>query len=200
MTGRRIRASLAFGIAALALLDAGRAAAGPCEAAIAHAEYEHRIPHQLLRAMGMVEAGRPDGTIHPWALNVDGRAHLLKTRAEAEQLARVTAAAGRSFDGGCIQVSWRWHGYAFGRPEQLMDPLRNARYAAGMLADLRRRRGSWTEAVKHYHSGQAERQRTYVCKVWDTYAGLLGKQPAAESYCSAEAVQASVGTADTRGD
>jgi len=57
-----------------------------------------------------------------------------------------------SFDVGCFQINYRWHGHAFVDLAEMTDPLSNARYAARFLGELFREFGDWTEAAGAYHS------------------------------------------------
>jgi soluble lytic murein transglycosylase-like protein len=156
--------------------DAG--AAGACEAAIARAERAAGIPAGLLESIGIVEAGR-NGTIWPWTLNVAGEGRLFATAEAAVAAARRAPRRG-NLDAGCLQVSLRHHDLSV--PDAL-DPSTNAAYAARFLRGLRDRHGSWTEAVKNYHSGDPDRQRTYVCKVFRVYTGLAEGRSRDHPWC-----------------
>lgn len=68
-------------------------------------------------------------------------------------MARAARDQGRtSFDMGCFQVNYRWHGEHFASLEAMLDPDTNAVYAAQFLAALWRESGSWSVAAGHYHS------------------------------------------------
>jgi len=74
----------------------------------------------------------------PWTINADGRGHWLATRAAAIGLARDRIAEGSTrFDVGCFQLNVKWHGRAFDSLDDMIDPARNARYAARFLASLK---------------------------------------------------------------
>ncbi len=62
----------------------------------------------------------------------------------------------RSFDIGCFQINYRWHGAAFASIEDMFDPQHNALYAAQFMQELYYELGSWTEAAGAYHSRTPE--------------------------------------------
>src|SRR5690349_8668468 len=113
-----------------------------CRAAIAQAEQERAIPPRLLTAIARIESGRRDprtGAFHPWpwTVNAEGVGSFHPTREAAIAHVRMLQARGvRSIDVGCMQVNLRHHPNAFSSLEEGFDPVANARYAAGFLADL----------------------------------------------------------------
>lgn len=58
----------------------------------------------------------------------------------------------RSFDVGCFQINYKWHGHAFPSIEAMFDPVENGLYAAKFLKELYQETGSWTAAAGAYHS------------------------------------------------
>jgi hypothetical protein len=58
----------------------------------------------------------------------------------------------RSFDVGCFQINYRWHGQHFESIEQMFEPLANGRYAARFLSELHAELGNWSAAAGAYHS------------------------------------------------
>lgn len=58
----------------------------------------------------------------------------------------------RSFDVGCFQINYRWHGQAFSSVEEMFEPNANALYAAEFLLTLYDELGDWTKAAGAYHS------------------------------------------------
>ncbi len=58
----------------------------------------------------------------------------------------------RSFDLGCFQINYKWHGKAFDSIEAMFDPQKNALYAASFLLELYREKGDWGAAAGAYHS------------------------------------------------
>jgi hypothetical protein len=167
---RAAAAALAFLLHAAALLHGAAARADPvpvpapssCTEAAAQAEREAGLPSGLLLAIGRVESGRPDpatGTVvpWPWTTNSAGVGHFFATEADALDWLRDAQMRGvQSIDVGCFQVNLFFHPDAFAGPEDAFDPLSNARYAAGFLAQLRARSGGWDSAVALYHSAVPE--------------------------------------------
>ncbi len=155
---QRLRMSvLAIGLG----VSAGAAWAAPdpaalCEAAAHRAAQATGVPVAVLLAVALTESGRSRaGRFRPWpwTLNIEGAGMYFDTRAEALARAEQARAAGRvSFDSGCFQINYRWHGEAFESLDAMIDPDRNARYAAEFLGALYQESGDWTVAAGHYHS------------------------------------------------
>lgn len=137
-----------------------------CIQAIREAERAHGIPHDLLMALGLQEAGmtfQGTRTIWPWSVNVEGRGHRFDTRAEAEAFVQGQLAQGiRSIDVGCLQINLRWHPDAFPTPGAGFEPALNADYAARFLSDLKAQTGDWWQAAGHYHSATPDRKAIYL--------------------------------------
>ncbi|PZQ52363.1 MAG: tail length tape measure protein [Rhodovulum sulfidophilum] len=127
-----------------------------CEAAIVNGARRGGVPPEVLLGVALTETGRKsNGRIrpYPWAINREGKGYWFKSRDEAIAFARDSLAAGRrSFDVGCVQINYRWHGHAFPSLEDMFDPEWTATYAAQFLRTLYEERGSWSEAAGAYHS------------------------------------------------
>lgn len=147
-----------------------------CIQTIREAERTHGIPHDLLMALGLQEAGmtfQGARTIWPWSVNVEGRGHRFDTRAEAEAFVQGQLAQGkRSIDVGCLQINLRWHPDAFPTPSAGFDPALNADYAARFLSGLRAQTGDWWQAAGHYHSATPERKAIYLASLSRHVAAL----------------------------
>lgn len=145
---------LAFliGMGAQARADAD----GVCDRAALVASEASGVPLRVLLALTRVETGRSGaGGLRPWpwTMNIEGRGYWLGTRAEARGLATRTVFGGtKSFDVGCFQINYRWHGKNFRSLDDMFDPTANAEYAAGFLSELYAEFGSWPKAVAAYHS------------------------------------------------
>lgn len=170
-------------VIALCLWFATQATARPelCESVIGPAARDAGVPAEVLLAISLTETGRTrDGRLRPWpwAAN-DGRAgYWFDTRDEALAFARRMLAQGRrSFDLGCFQINWRWHGQAFAGPDDLLDPTTAARYAARMLADLHAELGSWPAAAGAYHSRTPALAARYRARFAQILAGLDDHPP-----------------------
>ncbi len=161
------------------LLGATQAFAAPvdlCDDAARHAARHADVPTNVLRAIAKVETGRSvAGTVKawPWTVNIEGKGYWFESDEEAQSFVRAAYMRGaRSFDIGCFQINFRWHGAAFESFETMFDPMENALYAARFLQELRREMGSWAKAVGAYHSRQPQRAQGYRDRVEDVYAGL----------------------------
>lgn len=132
------------------------ATAALCDRAAATAAAETGVPLDVLRAITRTETGRRlAGGFHPWpwTMNIEGKGIWFDSRAEALAHAEKTLAAGTtSFDMGCFQVNYRWHGRNFPDLVAMIDPLESARYAARFLARLHAETGDWEKAAGFYHS------------------------------------------------
>lgn len=84
---------------------------------------------------------------------MEGRGRWFESQAEALAYVRHHHGSGaRSFDVGCFQINYRWHGDAFASFEEMFDPRRNADYAAVFLKSLYAELGDWTKAAGAFHS------------------------------------------------
>ena len=129
-----------------------------CEAAIHHAETRYATPPALLRAISLVETGRPDhGALRawPWSVDVDGAPFFFPSRDAAVGFTRTVLLAGaRSVDVGCMQVNLETHPEAFATLEDGFDPALNVGYATRFLVALHAGPAHlvWSTAVGYYHS------------------------------------------------
>ena len=138
-----------------------------CEREIAGAAHRYDIPLAVFYAVGLNETG-VRGRLQPFAMNVDGRAVVLASLAEAlEKFRRAKAGGARMIDVGCMQINHHYHGARFRSLEAMFDPAQNVDYAARFLRELKQREHSWTMAVARYNAGPNNdpAQKTYVCGV-----------------------------------
>lgn len=126
-----------------------------CERAIAGAGARN-VPQSVLHAISLTETGRMlNGRLRPWpwAINREGRGHWFSNREEALAFARRSVAEGRrSFDVGCFQINYHWHGHNFDSLEAMFDPDVGAAYAARFLDELYNEKRDWSAAAGAYHS------------------------------------------------
>lgn len=188
-----LRPLILGGSAVLWLVAAGKAwgvsdigEAPSCERLAAQAAERHGLPPGLIRAVALTETGRTvDGQYRawPWAINVAGQGHYPDNKAEAlARLRDLRARDMRSFDVGCMQINYRWHGQEFESLEAMLDPATNTDYAARYLARLRQREGSWDAAIRRYHSSDRRRGAAYLERVrshMHRFASAGQAQPAA---------------------
>jgi len=192
-----LRPGLRLALAA-ALALAGAASTAPaeqdpaalCDAAIVAGARRGGVPVEVLHAVALTETGQHrDGAFRawPWAINREGKGYWFKTRDEAIAFARRSLAEGRtSFDVGCVQINYRWHGHAFPTLEDMFDPQWTATYAAQFLRTLYEERGDWSAAAGAYHSLSPEHATTYRARFDQVLAGLEpGALTAAETLVAA---------------
>lgn len=156
------------------------AATALCERAIVKGAARGGIPSSVLNAIALTETGRNhDGRLRPWpwAINREGRGHWFATRDAAVAFARASLAEGRtSFDVGCFQINYRWHGANFASLEAMFDQDQGADYAAGFLRDLHGELGTWSAAAGAYHSRTPHYANLYRAR-FDRIIASLGDAP-----------------------
>jgi hypothetical protein len=151
---------------------AGDAPDSPCDRWAAVAAAEHGVPLPLMRAIARVETGLDpsggtgDRTPWPWTVNAGGRGYWLATRDAAIGLVEARLAEGETrIDIGCFQLNLKWHGRAFASLDEMIDPARNARYAARFLASLKAELGDWSSAAAAYHSRSPSQGEAYLRRI-----------------------------------
>ncbi len=140
-----------------------------CDRAAAQASQATGVPVDILLAISRVESGRRhDGGFGPWpwTINADGQGTFFDTKedAVAAAAAHLTDGTG-TFDSGCFQLNYRYHGDAFTGFDALFDPQQNADYAARFLLSLYDEKGNWADAVAAYHSRTPDLAQGYLNKV-----------------------------------
>lgn len=127
-----------------------------CQHVAARVAAETDVPLNVLLSISLTETGRrKHGTFKPWpwTINMEGKGSWFDSRAEAfAYVSKHFNKGARSFDVGCFQINYKWHGQHFDTLEDMFDPLTNARYAARHLAELFAEKGSWLDAAGAYHS------------------------------------------------
>ncbi len=104
---------------------------------------------------------------------MEGEGHWFDSEDEARAYAYKEYRRGaRSFDIGCFQINFRWHGQAFGSIDEMFDPLANALYAARFLQTLHVEQGDWGRAAGAYHSRTPEFAERYQARFERLHAGL----------------------------
>lgn len=158
-----------------------------CEREMVRAARSYGVPLAVLYAVGLTETGRR-GSLHPYALNIDGPSYFPSSLSEALRLLEAARERGAKLvDVGCMQINQRYHARNFPSPEAMLDPRANVTYAARFLRDLHAREGSWTLAAARYHAGPGNdpAQRRYVCLVITNMvaSGLGSWTPGARDFC-----------------
>ncbi len=188
MVGRSLTSRVARAHALLVLIvsaflggraEAARdAGADMCRSAAQQVSTETGVPVDVLNAISLTETGRKrNGSFAPWpwTVNMEGAGHWFDTAQEALAYTLDGHAKGkRSFDVGCFQLNYNWHGHAFESIEQMFDPIANARYAADFLSRLYAETGSWSAAAGAYHSRTPEYANRYR-KIFDRHYAALSE-------------------------
>lgn len=163
----------------LLYVGAGHAGTDPaelCDHAAQMAARETKVPLNVLKAITRTETGRgKPGDLRPWpwTVNVEGQGIWFDTPQQAQvYLFRRFREGARSFDVGCFQINYKWHGHAFNSLEEMFDPVANASYAATFLSRLHAEHGDWTKAVGAYHSRTPEYAGRYISRYTEVRQGM----------------------------
>lgn len=169
---RRVRKLVGVAVAAflgLALTPLVGTAAFAQESCVTHAieaEKKFNIPSGLLLAIALVESGQ-DGSPHPFAMSVNGRAVFARdTRDAARHLKDRSGEVRGNVYVGCMQLSLSVHRGQFQPVERIVEPRENVLYAGRLLLRLHGEEGSWKSAVARYNGASTKRAQHYVCNVW----------------------------------
>lgn len=161
----------------------GRRSIEACDQAARRAALSENIPLEILYAITRAETGRAaDGVLKPWpwTVNVQGKGYWFASEAEAKSFVfNVFKGGVRSFDVGCFQINYRWHGKSFASIDTMFDPDKNASYAARFLKQLYIEHGSWVSAAGAYHSRTPDLAQVYVARIQTILAGLSALPTAA---------------------
>lgn len=143
-----------------------------CRDAAATAATETSVPYDVLIAVATVETGR-NNQPWPWTVNFGGQGHWYDSVADAARSVDQAVRDGATnIDLGCFQLNYRWHASAFSSAEDMLDPERNATYAAEYLMRHFANTGDWALAAAAYHSGTPEYAKAYQTKFEETYDSL----------------------------
>lgn len=152
-----------------------------CDSAAVFASRESGVPLDVLLAITLTETGRTEGgrlRPWPWTVNMEGIGKWFDNLQDARAYVDKNYARGAvSFDIGCFQINYKWHGDAFSSVEDMFDPVSNARYAASFLKDLFEEYGDWSKAAGAYHSRTPKYANRYRAR-FDRIRGNLDPRPA----------------------
>lgn len=150
----------------------GDTESGLCLVAAAEAADLTGVPYDVLLAISVVETGR-SGEPWPWTVNVGGEGHWTETKEEAAALVEAALDVGlTNVDLGCFQLNLYWHAGAFVSIKDMLDPSRNALYAAEFLAGKFAETGDWALAAAAYHSATPEHAETYKASFEAAWGGV----------------------------
>ena len=152
-----------------------------CDSAAELASQKTGVPISVLRAISLTETGRKKGVEFepwPWTVNMEGKGVWFDDRQQAQNYVdRNFARGARSFDVGCFQLNYKWHGQAFASVEEMFDPSANATYAANFLLDLFHEKGNWSDAAGAYHSRTPKYANRYIRRFQRLLSDLDEKPP-----------------------
>lgn len=178
-----LRRALFAALLALALPAEGRTTSDPsslCDAVASEAARRTGVPLSVLQAIQLTETGRKRGGAFrpwPWTVNMEGAGHWFESEDAARAYVYKEFKRGaRSFDLGCFQINYKWHGQAFSSIDEMFDPLANALYAARFLQTLHAEQGDWGRAAGAYHSRTPEFADRYQARFERLRAGLNGSE------------------------
>lgn len=150
-----------------------------CRNAAIRAADAHGVPREVMLAITTVETRTRRGGATgpwPWTVNVAGKGAWFDSRAAALVHAQGALEAGQtSFDVGCFQINYRWHGRHFASIDQMFEPSASGDYAARFLKSLYAETGDWVQASGYYHSRTAEHAKRYRAMVARAVKALDGK-------------------------
>ncbi|MEM7670074.1 MAG: lytic transglycosylase domain-containing protein [Pseudomonadota bacterium] len=169
-------AAVLAGQAAFGAAPADPVTASICDVTAERAARAHGVPVPIMRALTRTETGRAQGgelRPWPWTINLEGDGFWFETRQQALDFAlRHHGRGARSFDVGCFQINFRWHGEAFESISMMFDQTQNADYAARFLQSLKQEGGTWDDAVGKYHSRTPEFATRYLGRFQTILANL----------------------------
>lgn len=178
--GPTLSVALLFAGLGLNVARAASPIAAICEQAAQVAATRSGVPVQVLLAISLTETGRKrSGAFEPWpwTVNMEGKGVWFDTREEAQAYVDKNFARGaRSFDVGCFQLNYKWHGQAFESLEAMFDPDKNAAYAAKFLRELFEEKGNWADAAGAYHSRTPKFANKYI-KRFNTLLARMHAEP-----------------------
>lgn len=149
-----------------------------CDRAAAYAAKRTGVPISVLQAISLTETGRKrNGVMRPWpwTVNMEGEGVWFESEDEARAYVYKNYKEGaRSFDVGCFQINYKWHGHEFASIEEMFQPSPNALYAANFLLKLYREKGDWGAAAGAYHSRTQKFAEKYEIRFSANRAALLG--------------------------
>lgn len=138
------------------------------------------VPFDVLMAITLVETGHKRvGELQPWpwTVNSAGNGQWFESKVKAEIHVKNLLDQGvTNIDLGCFQLNYRWHAENFSSIDDMLDPVRNAEYAARYLSGLQRKTGDWGSAAAAYHSATPEYAERYRTRFDATIAALTGAE------------------------
>ncbi|WP_415183834.1 transglycosylase SLT domain-containing protein [Phaeovulum sp.] len=139
-----------------------------CDGVAVEASRQTGVPLSVLKGISLNETGRKLTNAFrpwPWTVNMEGKGHWFDSQDDARAYVFKEFKRGaRSFDVGCFQINYKWHGHAFDSIDAMFDPLENALYAAKFLKELYAETGDWRKAAGAFHSRTPELAAKYAAR------------------------------------
>lgn len=148
-----------------------------CLELLSHFEKKYGIPKNLLQAISAIES-----KTSPWAIYAKSRSHFFKNKAAALRFIHELKSQGvRNINIGCMQIDLKSHQNKFQNIEKVLMPYHNIEFAAKLLRKLYKRYGSWTDAVRYYHSGSSIYNLSYKERVFKKWARVNARNSKKDS-------------------
>jgi hypothetical protein len=123
-----------------------------CHKYIEEAARQTGVLPEILWAVAKTESNFGTGP-WPWTVNYHGKGYFFPDKLSAKKfLITLPKNAHYHVDIGCMQLNWGYHGAAFTKLSQMLNPRLNVIYAAYFLKELYQETGKWATAVAAYHS------------------------------------------------
>lgn len=124
-------------------------------------EIEEGLPPLLLSAITFIESSDM-----PWVIGTPNASYRFNTKKEAvAKIKELRAKRQKNFDVGCMQINHFFHKDKFQSDEDMLNPVRNIRFAAQLLKELKTETGSWDKAIAYYNSRDLRYSSPYASKV-----------------------------------
>ncbi len=151
LTLRTAFTSLA-GLLCLSIAAFASPGADICLESASQSAARHGVPAAVMQAVTTAESGKQQGETvlpWPWTIEAGGTRRWFSDRESAQSyLDQLRASGHDDFFVGCFQLSHLSHVMAFASAGDMIDPARNADFAARFLLELHQRTGSWNEAAQ----------------------------------------------------
>ncbi|TVT81955.1 lytic transglycosylase domain-containing protein [Pseudomonas sp. H3(2019)] len=139
------------------------------------------VPSEVLYSVALQESGtklRGHIVPWPWTLNVAGAGYRFATRSDACQalMIAIVSVGPARVDVGLGQTNMKANGYRYGSPCEGLDPYKNLKVTAQILAEHKAKGGDWITAAGRYHrpagGAPAERYRRAFTKHLSRVTGI----------------------------
>jgi len=133
-----------------------------CHKYIEEAARKTGVLPEILWAVAKTESNFGTGP-WPWTVNLRGKGYYFPDKLSAKRfLLSLPKGSRYQTDIGCMQLNWGYHGAAFSKLPQMLNPRLNVIYAAYYLKELYEETGKWAKAVAAYHSRKWVRGGSYA--------------------------------------